>query len=218
MTDSSDLDRMAKEVRAAAEACGAMILESILASENLPAVAVDAYTFPALIKHLRPRLIYMVVTTFNANEEVAAHFEVDELDAGLKKLATKWTSHNGQSSRLIVGLMSDGVLHGTVEMADWFYDFEEEADALANVRADEDRAAFDREQEAERQQREADEKKRLAPIVKKLVADPRFVAPKTSNVKRVTLAETLFPDVDRTTIKKAVEKAVSEIWLAGSKG
>lgn len=70
-----------------------------------------------------------------------------------------------------------------------------------------------REQEAERQRREAAEKKRLAPIVKKLVADPRFVAPKISAAKHVTLAETLFADVDRATIKKAVEKAVAEIWL-----
>ncbi|MGO6943184.1 hypothetical protein [Rhizobium johnstonii] len=104
-------------------------------------------------------------------------------------------------------------MHGIVETADWFDDFEEEAEALADVRADEFRAEFDREQEAERQQREDDEKRRLAPIVKKLVADPRFVAPKISAAKRITLAETLFPDVDRTTIKKVVEKAVAEIWL-----
>lgn len=122
----------------------------------------------------------------------------------------------GQSSRLILGLMADGVLHGIVETADWFDDFEEEADVLVNVRADEERATFDREQEAERKQREADEKKRLAPIIKKLIADPRFVAPKISAAKRMALAETLFPEVDRTTIKKAVEKAISEAWLAGS--
>ncbi|MCW1753035.1 hypothetical protein [Rhizobium acaciae] len=213
MTDSVDLDRMTKEVRAAAEECGAMILESILASEHLPAVAVDGDTFASLVRHLKPRLIYMILTEFDAKEEVAAHFEEDELDTGLKKLAAKWTNRNGQSSRLILGLMADGVMHGIVETADWFDDFEEEAEALEDVRADEMRTEFDQQQEAERQRREADEKKRLAPIVRKLVADPRFVAPKISAAKRVTLAETLFPDVDRATIKKAVEKAVAEIWL-----
>ncbi|NEK40637.1 hypothetical protein GR250_04215 [Rhizobium leguminosarum] len=213
MTGSVDLDRMAQEVRAASEACGTMILESILASEHHPAVAVDGDTFPDLVRHLKPRLIYMILTEFDAKEEVAAHFEEDELDTGLKKLAAKWTNRNGQSSRLILGLMADGVMHGIVETADWFDDFEEEAEALADVRADEITAEFDREQEAERQRRETDEKKRLAPIVKKLVADPRFVAPKINTAKRVTLAETLFPAVDRATIKKAVEKAVTEIWL-----
>ena len=74
--------------------------------------------------------------------------------------------------------MADGVMHGIVETADWFDDFEEEAEALEDVRADEMRTEFNRQQEAERQRREADEKKRLAPIVKKLVADPRFVAHK----------------------------------------
>ncbi|WP_267975678.1 hypothetical protein [Rhizobium leguminosarum] len=38
MTESVDLDRMTKEVRDAAEQCGAMILKSILASEHLPSV------------------------------------------------------------------------------------------------------------------------------------------------------------------------------------
>lgn len=216
MTDSADLDRMAQEVRAAAEDCGAMILASVLSSEQLPAVAVDGDTFPALVRHLKPRIIYMVLTTFDATEDVTVHFEEDELDASLKKLAIKWTHRNGQSSRLILGLMADGVMHGTIETADWFDDFEEEADALEDIRANEMRAEFDREQEAERQRREDDEKKRLAPIVNRLVADPRFVAPKISAAKRITLAETLFPDVDRTTIKKAVEKAASEIWLVGS--
>ncbi|MGO6943185.1 hypothetical protein [Rhizobium johnstonii] len=105
MTESVDLDRMAKEVRAAAEECGAMILESILAGEHLPAVAVDGDTFPSLVRHLKPRLIYMIPTEFDAKEEVTAHFEEDELDTGLKKLAAKWTHRNGQSSRLILGLM-----------------------------------------------------------------------------------------------------------------
>ncbi|EJC76899.1 hypothetical protein Rleg10DRAFT_5589 [Rhizobium leguminosarum bv. trifolii WSM2012] len=183
MTESADLDLIAKEVRTATEECGTMILESILSSEHLPAVAVDGNTFPTLVRHLRPRLIYMVLTTFDATDDVAAHFEEDELDSGLKKLAAKWANRNGQSSRLILGLMTDGVMHGIVETADWFDVFEEEAEALEENRNGEMRAAFDREQEAERQRREAEEKKRLAPIVKKLVGEPRFVAPKISAAK-----------------------------------
>jgi hypothetical protein len=52
--------------------------------------------------------------------------------------------------------------------------------------------------------------------VEKLLADPRFTASKISTSKRPTLAETLFPEEDRNTLKKAVERAISEAWLAGS--
>lgn len=213
MTESIDLDTMAAEVRKAAEECGAMVLESILASEHLPAVVVDGNTFPALVKHLRPRLIYMVLTKFDATDEVAAHFEEDELDHNLKKLATKWKAEDGQSSRLILGLMADGVLHGIVETADWFGDFEDEAEALAEARAVELRAALEREQDAENARRESEEKERWAPYVKKLTADERFNAPKISAAKRITVAEALFPDLDRTSIKKVVERAANQQWL-----
>lgn len=216
MTESADLDRMAKEVRAAAEECGAMILENILASESLPAVAVDGDTFPSLVKHLKPRLIYMVLTTFDAKEDVAAHFEVEELDRDLKKLATKWKAKDGQSARLVLGLMADGVLHGIVETADWFDEFDIEADELALARQQEQDDAFARLKEAEARDREAEEKKLLAPMVDKLLADPRFNAPKISVAKRLTLAGTLFPEQDRATLRKAVDRAVNEVWLAGS--
>ncbi|WP_105433015.1 hypothetical protein [Neorhizobium sp. T6_25] len=217
MTESADLDRMEKDVRQAAGGVGAMILETVLASDNLPAVAVDGVTFAALVQHLRPRLIYMMITTFTAAEDVAVHFDVheDELDRDLKKLATQWASKDGQSSRLALGLMADGILHGVVETADWFSDFEAEADEVAEARHQEQEDAFTKLQEQERSRREADEKKRLAPLVKKLLADPRFTASKISAAKRLSLAEMVFPDEDRSTLKKAVERAANEIWLAG---
>ncbi|WP_327211467.1 hypothetical protein [Rhizobium ruizarguesonis] len=120
MAESADLDRMAQEIRRTAEECGAMVLGSILASELLPAVAVDGDAFPTLVKHLRPRLIYLVLTKFAAAEGVEARFEEEGLDRDLKKLAAKWKAKDGQSSRLILGLMADGILHGIVETADWF--------------------------------------------------------------------------------------------------
>ncbi|QPB24505.1 hypothetical protein [Rhizobium sp. 007] len=213
MTESADLDRMAQEVRKAAEECGAMILETILASENLPAVAVDGDTFPSLVKHLRPKLIYMVLTKFEATEDVESHFE-QELDRDLKKLASKWKAKDGQSARLVLGLVADGVLHGIVETADWFDEFDIEADELAEARQQAEADAFARLQEADAKSRETEEKKRLAPIVKKLLADPRFVASKISAAKRLTLAETLFPEESRTTLRKAVDQAANEVWLA----
>jgi hypothetical protein len=216
MTESADLDKIAKEVREAADACGSMILETILASENMPAVAIDGDTFPSLVKHLRPRLIYMLLTQFNAKEETEAHFEVEELDRDMKKLVAKYRDKDGLSSRLVLGLMADGILHGIVETADWFDEFDIEADELAEARHRAQSEAFAQMQEADARSREAEEKKRMAPYVKKLMADARFLAPKISAAKREALAETLFPDLDRSTVRKIVEKAATDLWLSGS--
>ncbi|QPB24366.1 hypothetical protein [Rhizobium sp. 007] len=35
-----------------------------------------------------------------------------------------------------------------------------------------------------------------------------------SAAKRLTLAETLFPEESRTTLRKAVDQAANEVWLA----
>lgn len=216
MTESTDLDRMAKDVREATEAYGAMILETILASENLPAVAVDGDTFPSLVKHLRPALIYMLLTKFNAKEEVEAHLEAEELDCDARSLVAKYRDKDGLSSRLVLGLMADGILHGIVETADWFNEFDIEADELMEARLQARSEAFAQMQEADAKIRETEEKKRLAPFVKKLTADPRFLAPKISAAKREALAEALFPDLDRSTVRKIVDRAATEVWLSGS--
>ncbi|WP_240535341.1 CCDC34 family protein [Rhizobium freirei] len=192
-----------------------MILETILASENLPAVAVDVDTFPSLVKHLRPRLIYMLLTKFNAEDEVEASFE-EELDRDLKQLVAKYRNRDGLSSRLVLGLMADGVLHGIVETTDWFEEFDIEVDGLAEARLQAQSEAFAQMQEADARKRDAEERKRLAPYIKKLVADARFLAPKISAAKREALAETLFPDLDRSTVRKIVEKAATDLWLSGS--
>gem|GEM_PF-2693045 len=216
MTESADLDQIAKLIRDAAADNGAMILEVVLSAENVPAVGLPADKFPALIRHLKPRLIYMVLTQFDAREAVESHFEVEELDGSLRKLAAKWKSRDGQSAQLILGVIADGVLHGVIDTPDWFDEFEEEAEQLELDRAERQRAAFDRLQEDERNQREDNEKKRLAPYVTKLVSDERFNAPKISAAKRLALAESMFPDLDKTSAKKAVDRAANELWLSGS--
>jgi len=216
MTGSTDLDKIAEQVRAAADESGTMILEVVLSAENVPTVGLPADKFPALIKHLKPRLIYMVLTQFDAREAVESNFEVEELDSNLRKLAAKWKNRDGQSAQLILGLMADGVLHGVIDTPDWFDEFEEEAEQLGAERAERLRAEFDRLQEDERNQREADEKMRLAPYVKKLVADDRFNAPKISAAKRLALAESMFPELDKTSAKKAADRAANELWLSGS--
>ena len=191
-----------------------MILEVAISAENVPTVGLPADQFPTLIKHLKPRLIYMLLLSFDALDTVKSHFEVEELDDISRKFAEKWMNRDGQSAQLVLGMMVDGVLHGLLETADWFDEFEEEAEQLEAARAERLRAKFDQIQQDERNQREAEEKKRLAPIVKKLLADPRFTTAKISAAKRLTLAETIFPELDRTTLKKSVDRASNEAWLS----
>ena len=60
----------------------------------------------------------------------------------------------------------------------------------------------------------AEGKKQLAPKIKQLMADPRFSASKVGVAKRTVLAEALFPDLDRDTIRAIVERAENDHWLA----
>jgi hypothetical protein len=214
MTGSADLDKCADDIRAAAHACGAMIVHSIINPENVATTRVDSADFPELIAHLRPRLVYLAPTQFDAHEE--ADEQVALGTASAKRFLEKWKAHKGQTCRMVIAVMADGVLHCVVETTDWLDDFEEEAEALAEAQREALNAEFERAQEAEARKAEAEEKKRLAPYIKKLAADPRFLAPKISAPKRLTLAEALFPDLDRTTIRKVVDRAVNEHWLAGT--
>jgi hypothetical protein len=161
---------------------------------------------------LRPRLIYLTKTSFDTREE--AEELIDTTEA--KKFISKWSAQEGETCRFVVGVMADGVLHCIVETTDWFDDFEAETEALANAQRETMRQEFDRAQEVEARKAESEEKKRLAPFIKKLIGDPRFFASKISAPKRLTLAEALFPDLDRTTIRRIVDRAVNEHWLAES--
>ncbi|KAB1086277.1 hypothetical protein F4V91_07410 [Neorhizobium galegae] len=218
--ESAELDEIADNVRAAAESCGSMILETVPLHDALPSVVIDAERFPALIEHLKPRLVYMMLTKFDGREDVAAALDVEEeeLERDEKKLADKWAKHNGQTSCLGVGVMHDGIVHAVIDKPDWFEEFEEETEVFRLARHDAINGAFARQQEDERARREAEEKKRLEPVVKKLVADPRFNASKISAAKRLALAETIFPELDKTSAKKAVDRAVNELWLLESGG
>ncbi|MGX5733892.1 hypothetical protein [Bosea thiooxidans] len=212
MIESTDLDKTAADIRAAAEACGALILDTVVSAENLPTAAVRAADFGTLVAHLRPRLVYLIKTPFDAREEAQTLIAT----GGAKKFLSKWNARSGETCRCVVGVMADGVLHYVAETAGWFDEFEDEAEALADEQREAMRDELNRAQEAEARQADSEEKKRLAPIIKRLLADPRFLASKVSASKRLALAEALFPKLDRTTLRKAVDRAASELWLRES--
>jgi hypothetical protein len=208
------LDYWAEEVRAAADECGAKVLPAIPdISKNAVAVAVEAAGFAALVRHIRPRLVYLVTTTFDAKEEAISEIELDDQDEdwireqkALKALVKQWRSRDGETCRLGLGLMCDGILHGIVEEADWLSDFEEEIEAV--------KESVERDRQERLAKEESERKKKLAAKVRMLIADTRFTAPKVGIAKRTALARVLFPDLSHEDIRMIVEQAEEEHWLA----
>lgn len=223
MTESVDLDRIAAEVRVVAKECGALVVEVALSLEtnSVPVAAVAASEFCGLVRHIRPRLIYLVVASFDAGDDTEAALGTDEESphdsSHIKEFVSRWRYRDGQTSRVALGVMGDGVLHGLIEDADWISDFDSEIEALQ-----EELAQF----RAEREQKSredgerklaAEQRKRLAPFIKQLIADPRFSGPKVGIAKRTVLAEALFTELDRDTIRAIVERAENDHWLEGSR-
>ncbi|MGD0633858.1 MAG: hypothetical protein ABSA13_06225 [Beijerinckiaceae bacterium] len=136
MSEISALDQIVNEVRAAAKEIGALVIESALAGDRdtFPSASVEAADFPALIRHLRPRLVYLVSAEFDAGDDLLDAVEEEdesllELPA-VKTVVSKWRARDGQTSRVALAVMSDGVIHDIVEDADWLAEFESEAEDL----------------------------------------------------------------------------------------
>jgi len=212
MSESFELDRIVIEVQAVAKECGALIIEAALSLETntVPVAAVAASEFPSLLRHVRPKLVYVVAAAFDAGDDTLIALEVEDESllerSRIKKFVSSWRQRDGQTSRVALGLMCDGVLHGTIEDVDWLADFESQAETLVEE--------LERVREERERKSEAEEKKRLAPLVDELMSDPRFSGPKVGAAKRTALAEALFPDLDRNTIRAIVERAESDHWLA----
>lgn len=195
-----------------------MVIDAVVSFDRdaVPVASVAGSNFPALIRHVRPKIAYVFVTKFDARDEVLEALGGED-DAVLSHLSTKkvissWRDRNGEISSIALAFMCDGVLHAALVNADWLDDFEQAAEAAAeeveHVR-----------DEAERRQQDEEQKKNSA-YVEKLIADPRFSSGRPSAAKRALLAKTLFPDLDDREIRTIVAQAENEFWLtnAGRKG
>ena len=212
MSEVFDLDTIITEVRAAAKKCGALIIEAALSVETnaVPTAVISGSDFPGLIEHVRPRLIYLLVVPFDVVDELNGALEIEGENLlerpRIKKLASSWRHRDGQTCRVVLGIMCEGVFHGVVEEADWLSEFEKEAESIAEE--------LERAREEHERKLQVEEKKRFAPLIKQLMADPRFSASKVGVAKRTALASALFPDLDRNTIRSIVELAETDHWLA----
>jgi hypothetical protein len=136
VSENSELDQIVSDVRAAAKECGALIIESALSGDRdtVPSASVDGSEFPALIRHVRPRLVYLAAAEFDAGDDLLDAIEEEDetiLDIpAVKKVVTKWRARDGQTCRVALAVMADGVIHDIIEDADWLAEFESEVEDL----------------------------------------------------------------------------------------
>jgi len=211
--DSADIDRIVNDVKEAAAECGALLLEAVLPIEGRGGfIAVVAGSdFPKLIRHAKPKIVYLITTSFDAAEELMEGFEDDDVAAHpqAKRIIATWSSRNGQISRMASVLVCDGILHRAIEQTDWVEEFEGEVEQFANDMIEK--------AEIDAVELQAANEKTVATKAKQLMADPRFSGPKASIAKRTALAEELFRDIDKQTIRAIVDRAINDHWLATGK-
>lgn len=200
-------------LRAAADA-GAHVVEATLSLDDakVPVAGIDGEKLVALIRAVRPRIVYCASIPFDAGAQILNDLFGDDADEALlnrprvKKLVAKWRPNDGQAAQGSAAVVVDGVVHGLVLDAPWYAEFEADIEAhgeeTGRLRDERDRRA------------EAEAQKRLDPFVKALLADPRFSGPKVGRAKRLALAQDLFPDEDRQALAEAVDLAESRHWLS----
>lgn len=217
MSEDRDVDAMIATVRAAAAEAGSHVVETVLSLNDakIPVADIDADDLAALIRAVRPRIIYCISIEFDAKDQVLTDLFDEDADEALlerprvKKLVAKWRSRNGQTAQVSAVAVVDGVMHGLLMEAAWYADYQADIEEHGE---ETDRLRDERERRAE-----AEAKKRLDPFVKKLMADPRFSGPKVGRAKRLALAEEMFPDEDRKVLSEVVDMAESRHWLASGR-
>ncbi|AYG59930.1 hypothetical protein [Rhizobium jaguaris] len=208
--DTADIDRLANDLKEAAAECGALLLEAVLPVEGRGGfiASVSFGEFLNLIRHAKPKIVYLITTSFDAAEELGDNFEEDDISdlPEAKKIIAIWRSHDGQACRVAAGLMCDGILHRAIEQTDWLEEFEGEIEQLVTELL--------QQQEISERELQAAKEKTIILKAKQLMGDSRFNGPKVGTGKRTALAQHLFPDLDQPTIRAIVDRAINDHWLA----
>jgi hypothetical protein len=211
-----NLEKRLSRIEQAAEESSSFVVTSVLTSERNETyrVSMDIEPFLALLAHTRPSVLYVFADKFDARQVLEAWWEIDEDDAEDRALIaeprvrqmTGQVSHfEGQIGTILASFFVGNVLHSCFEQTDWLTEFEREADALQTQLA-EDR----RRRENGDFAREEAESRRYA---KSLCEHPKFNEGRPSREKRIYLAESLFPDLERGAILRIVEEAANMHWL-----
>jgi hypothetical protein len=212
MPSNTELEKLASDVAVAVGEYGGLVIEAVVSIQGVPAVSIDGSDFLALIKYARPRVAYVFVRKFDAEEDIFdALGGADDIVRGrrsTKKLIAAWRTRNGEITDVALAMMCDGVMHAALERAGWLDEFEQAAEA---VTLEIDLAKG----EAERRE-EAAQREKNSSYIKKLMTDPRFSSGRPSAAKRALLAKSLFPELDDGVIKAIVAEAANQFWLVNT--
>lgn len=213
-----DFDRFAESIKAAATDTGALIVNALLDVPERPAVphvGLAPDEMLAVIRHVRPRVVYLVESCFELESEI---FDADgedqddeeepdnsERHPALEKLVRKWRKHDGKPCLVFASFASDGIVHTAIARPDWRDDFDNELEIIRDEiesQRDDERVGLSK--------RDSQEVRDKAEI---LANHTSFNAGRISFEKRAFLAEHLFPGLDPERISAITRRAENLDWL-----
>jgi hypothetical protein len=202
-----DLSGLADRLKACAEATGALVIDGApdLGETSL---AVSAETFERIIAHVRPKLVYLVSSLFNADDDLDPEtlgLDPSDLPSVVRALRRRVSRHNGEVRGVAAAVIVDGLVHYVIEHQPWFEAFQEELEALQGDLELARRAADAAAQKAERAA--------LAEPARRLADHPGFNLNRPSVEKRRALAEHLFPEMDSGDVCTVTDMAIELDWL-----
>ena len=217
----NEFERFVEAIKATVADTDALIVNALLDIPDRPAVphvSLDLDEMLAVIRHVRPKVIYLVESCFDLESDV---FDPNEDDEGsdeqpedsqrhpaLEKLVAKWRKHDGKPCLAFAGFATDGILHTAIARPDWRDAFDSELESIK----DEIESLRDEEREglSKRDDQEVREKAEI------LANHASFNAGRISFEKRAFLAEHLFPGLDPERIGAITRRAEKLDWLKKS--
>ncbi|MEY2394093.1 MAG: hypothetical protein QOF94_438 [Acidobacteriaceae bacterium] len=217
MADDSYFENFAEHIKTVAEEVGALVVRELLdipESATMPQVALNLDEVVAVVRHTRPRLIYLVESCFDVEFEIAEVAESlgqdekgggDDDNPALERLANKWRTQNGKPCFAFAAFMADGVLNRSIAHPAWREEFATELERIEedarNTLADERHTLSNR---------DSAEVREKAAV---LANHASFNAGRTSFEKRAFLAEKLFPGLDPGQLHAITQRAENLDWL-----
>ncbi len=214
----NEFDRFAETIKATATDTGAMIVNALLDVPDrsaVPHVGLGLDEMQAVIRHVRPRVVYLVESCFDLESDVFDTSENDEGDdaepensehhPALEKIVRKWLKHDGKPCLAFAGFAVDGILHTAIARPDWRDDFDNELEIIKfEIESERDE---EREGLSKRDSQEVREKAEI------LANHASFNAGRISFEKRAFLAEHLFPGLNPERISAITHRAEKLDWL-----
>jgi hypothetical protein len=214
MADEPNLPAILERICTSAKDAGSLVVDAVIKPNLESGVLVadlDLDDFVGLLAHCKPRALYLRAEKFEAEVDALDLLDLDSEDEDariplLKTVVKRWTKRDGEISGIYASFMLDGVHNIYVMSPDWYDEFDEQveevAEAIREVRSG----------------RVATQREGITQIIKgharKLRKNPHFNAiPKPSREKRMYLAREVFPGLDDMVIQQVVDEAINMEWL-----